>query len=248
MKGNDMIDAIDNMKQTLSQYASIEKKEVLQRFFKTKPGQYAQGDLFIGVTAPQVQAVAKIFQSTDHQILLQLIQSKIHEERMLALQIWLIQNRKIRIKTQAQLNHALKVFYDLYMQSIDHINNWDLIDVSAPTLVGRYLYESQQFNLLSDLITHESVWHRRIAVLSSFYFIRQGFYQTTLLYAQALLKDQHDLMHKAVGWMLREIGKKDVEILKGFLNQFKDQMPRTMLRYAIERLDENDRRFYMGRS
>jgi 3-methyladenine DNA glycosylase AlkD len=249
-----IVQTIDNMKQTLAQYAHVEKKVILERFFKTQPGGYAQGDIFIGVTAPNVQAVAKIFQSADHATITQLIQSEIHEERMLALQIWLIQNRKIE-KVKSKENEAfqafcraLKVFYDLYLQSIHHINNWDLIDVSAPLLVGRYLYESQQLNALSHFISHESVWHRRIVILSSFYFIKQGHFDTTLNYAQALLKDRHDLIHKAVGWMLREIGKKDVMVLKEFLGQFKDEMPRTMLRYAIERLDENDRKFYMKKS
>jgi 3-methyladenine DNA glycosylase AlkD len=211
----------------------------LAGFFKTGPGQYGEGDLFIGVRVPVIRKVAKDFKELPLPEVEYLLHSPIHEERLAALVILVMQAAKADAKTR-------KALYDFYLANTKFINNWDLVDVSAPQIVGAYLAEKSR-KPLYRLAKSAWLWDRRISILATFHFIRGGDCGDTLQIAEMLLADREDLMHKAVGWMLREVGKRDAVILEGFLGQHCRVMPRTMLRYAIERFPEEKRRAYMAR-
>lgn len=202
----------------------------LRRFFKTGPGQYGEGDQFLGLKVPQVRTFVGQGKSLSWPQLLQILHSPYHEERLLALLIMV--TRK---------GHEC---YDHYLANTACINNWDLVDCSAPDIVGRWLLERDR-SIVYQLVQSPSLWERRIAVLASFAWIRQGQGEDTLALCQALLHDRHDLMHKACGWMLRELGKRQLPLLLGFLDQHADHMPRTMLRYSLEKLDPTQRQHYM---
>ena len=207
-------------------------------FFKTGPGEYGEGDQFIGVKVPDVRRAARAFRDLSLSEVGRLLDSPVHEDRLAALVV-LVSQFERGDHTQQQ-----KVF-DLYLSSTGRINNWDLVDVSAPQIVGGWLAERTR-KLLRKLAVSKSLWERRIAILATFHFIRQSDFGDTLAIAEMLLGDTHDLIHKATGWMLREVGKRDEAVLEGFLNNFAAQMPRTMLRYAIERMDEQKRRRLMA--
>ncbi len=210
---------------------------ILARFFKTGPGQYGEGDRFIGVKVPASRKVAKEFKRlplTEVECLLHL---EIHEERLLALVILVGQFEKGD-------DAGRKAIYDLYLANTRHINNWDLVDLSAPQIVGGYL-ETRSRKPLDRLAKSASLWERRISILATHWFIRHGDLADTIRIAEKLLSDKEDLIHKAVGWMLREVGKRDVAVLEEFLGQHCRVMPRTMLRYAIERFSEERRRAYL---
>ncbi len=211
---------------------------VLARFFKTGPGQYGEGDRFIGVKVPTTRKVAKEFKSLPLAEVECLLHSEIHEERLLALVILVGQFEKGDDATR-------KTIYNLYLANTRHINNWDLVDLSAPQIVGGYL-EDRSRRPLDRLVKSASLWERRISILATHWFIRHGDFADTLRIAEELLGDKQDLIHKAVGWMLREVGKRDVTVLEEFLGQHCRVMPRTMLRYAIEQFSEKKRRKYMN--
>jgi 3-methyladenine DNA glycosylase AlkD len=211
----------------------------LARFFKTAPGEYGEGDVFIGVRVPAIRKVAREFRSLPLPEVVRLLHSEIHEERLAALAILVLQTAKCDAATRKQV-------YDLYLANTKHINNWDLVDLSAPQLVGVYLNDRSR-RPLDRLAKSAWLWDRRISILATFHFIRQGDFDDTLRIAETLLADRHDLIHKAVGWMLREVGKRDQPVLEQFLEEHCRTMPRTMLRYAIERLPEKKRRAYMTR-
>lgn len=215
-----------------------EQAAILCRFFKTGPGQYGEGDQFIGVKVPAVRKVAKEFKDLPLQQVECLLHSAIHEERLLALVILVGQFAKGDDATR-------KLIYDLYLANTRHINNWDLVDLSAPQIVGGHL-ETRSRKPLDRLAKSASLWERRISILATHWLIRQGDFADTLTIAEKLLGDKQDLIHKAVGWMLREVGKRNVAVLEEFLGQHCQAMPRTMLRYAIERFPEEKRRKYMG--
>ncbi len=211
----------------------------LAGFFKTGPGQYGEGDVFIGVRVPVIRKVAKDFNGLPLFEVKRLLRSPIHEERLAALVILVMQAAKADAKTWKQI-------YDLYLARTKFINNWDLVDLSAPQIVGAYLTDKSR-RPLYRLAKSSWLWDRRISILATFHFIRGGDFGDTLKIAEILLADREDLMHKAVGWMLREVGKRDVAALDDFLGRHCRAMPRTMLRYAIERLSEKKRREYMAR-
>ncbi|MFW5703589.1 MAG: DNA alkylation repair protein [Patescibacteria group bacterium] len=225
----------------LHNYASVEDRNTLMWFFKTGPGEYGEGDEFIGVKQGPITALAKQNLGMSIGELEQLLESPLHEARMGAVKIMALEAAK---KKTTQERRA--AFYELYLRRTDRINNWDLVDVSAPQVVGGYLYDYQKpREQLYALARSKNLWEKRIGILSTLYFIRQGEYPDTLAIAEILLHDPHDLIHKAVGWMLREVGKKDKAVLCGFLDAYAWQMPRTMLRYAIERLKPELRKGYM---
>jgi 3-methyladenine DNA glycosylase AlkD len=228
---------IQKIKTKLKQIANKEKAEVLQRFFKTGPGEYGEGDVFIGVKVPDLRKVAKDFRDLAPEDVIVLLESAIHEERLLAL---LILVRKYVKGNET----AKKRIYRLYLKKTKFINSWDLVDGSAHHIVGDYLMDKNKAPLYR-LAKSEDLWERRIAILATFYFIKNGKYEETLKIAKILITDEGDLIHKAVGWMLREIGKRDMIFEEMFLKQHYKEMPRTMLRYAIEKFPEPKRQKYL---
>lgn len=230
-----MLDAI-HLK--LREAANPEKAKILQRFFKTGPGGYGAGDVFLGLTVPFLRQVVREFQTLSMDNTLTLLASEVHEERMLALLIWVRQFEKGNTQTK-------KTIYDTYLQNTRLINNWDLVDASATSIVGGWLFEQTDRSRLTELAVSENLWERRIAMIATFYFIRRNHFDDALTVATQLLSDREDLIHKAVGWMLRETGKRDLAILEGFLQKHYSVMPRTMLRYAIERFPEDRRQHYL---
>ncbi len=221
----------------LREFASEADAVILQRFFKTGPGEYGEGDRFIGVRAPSTRKVARMFRAMSLADAQTLLTSEIHEERLLALLI-LIGHYQRKTSDQKQ------AVFDLYLANTPHINNWDLVDVSAEHVVGAHLWDKSRAPL-SNLARSADLWERRIAVMATFHFIKKHQIEDTLKIAEMLLSDSHDLIHKAVGWMLREIGKRDIDVEEAFLRRHHQHMPRTMLRYAIEKFSEDKRRWYL---
>jgi 3-methyladenine DNA glycosylase AlkD len=228
---------IQKIKKRLKQLANKEKAEVLQRFFKTGPGEYGEGDTFIGVKVPDLRKVAKDFRDIVIKDVVILLESAIHEERLLALLILVSKYVKGNEITKKEI-------YKLYLNKTKYINNWDLVDVTAQHIVGDYLMDKNKAPLYR-LAKSEDLWERRIAVMATFCFIKRERYEDTLKIAKILLDDKKDLIHKAVGWMLREIGKRDMISEEKFLKQHYKEMPRTMLRYAIEKFPESKRLQYL---
>lgn len=210
---------------------------ILQRFFKTGPGEYGEGDIFAGIKVPPCRELARKYKDLSFGDLQKLIRSPIHEERTIALMILTMQFKKADEALQTKI-------YKFYFKNLKGINNWDLVDGSAPYIVGPYLFERDR-KILFKLARSKKLWEKRIAMLSTYYFIRQKDYADALKIAEILLHDKHDLMHKAVGWMLREIGNRDPATEKKFLNKHAATMPRTTLRYAIEKFPEAERQKYL---
>lgn len=223
----------------LRSLASPETARVLQGFFKTGPGQYGEGDVFLGIKVPMIRAVAKEFPDVELDTTVDLLHSCLHEERLLAL-IFLM-----RIFGAGNA-HVQRSVYQAYLVNATWINNWDLVDISAPHVVGAYLAD-QARTPLYQLVLSPSLWERRIAMVATLHFIRRNDFDDALQLAGHLLNDREDLIHKASGWMLREVGKRNQERLETFLQQHSGSMPRTMLRYAIERLPETLRQAYLRR-
>lgn len=219
----------------LIKVADKEKAKTLSSFFKTKKGQYAEGDKFLGVVVPKQRIIAKKYflaiKLNDIEIL---IKNKYHEVRLTSL---IMLNYKM---LSADLIEQTKI-YNLYLKNIKYINNWDLVDLTAPNIIGFYLYNNYPYKILYDLANSNKLWNQRIAILSTFYFIKNNSFDDALNIALILLNHNHDLIHKAVGWMLREIGKRDYKVEYNFLIKYYKKMPRTMLRYAIEKFDEEIR-------
>ncbi|MBF0386051.1 MAG: DNA alkylation repair protein [Candidatus Omnitrophica bacterium] len=224
-------------KNTLLSFANSDKAQVLRRFFKTDKGQYAEGDIFIGVMVPVTRRIAKTYANLPLTETEKLLKSKEHEARLLALFIMKIQFDKGTAEAQKKIHH-------LFLNNIRFINNWDLVDLSAPTLVGEFLANKNK-NLLYKLSRSKNLWERRIAIIATFAFIRNNEPSETFKISAKLLNDKHDLIHKAVGWMLREAGKRDIKKEEAFLRKYYSRMPRTMLRYAIERFPERKRKAYL---
>ncbi len=221
----------------LRSLANPKDAAVLGKYFKTGPGEYGEGDAFIGVRVPAIRKVVRDFRALPLSEAECLLHSPIHEERLAALLILVMQMAKADAKIQ-------KPIYDLYLANTKFINNWDLVDLSAPQIVGAWLADKSR-KPLYRLAKSSWLWDRRISILATYYFIRRDDFADTLKLAEMLLGDREDLMHKAVGWMLREMGKQDVAVLEGFLGQHCRVMPRTMLRYAIEKFPEAKRRGYL---
>lgn len=225
------------LQQRLRALADAKTAETLQRFFKTGRGQYGDGDRFHGIKVPVVRKVVNEFVSLSLTETSKLLRSAMHEERLAALLILVRRFSKADAKEK-------NLVYDFYLQHTRHINNWDLVDSSADKIVGAYLYERSRQPLYS-LARSRDLWERRIAVVATFHFIRRHDFEDTLGLAELLRNDEHDLIHKAVGWMLREVGKRKLTVLEEFLHDRYRQMPRTMLRYAIERFPERQRQAYL---
>lgn len=228
---------LDPLKNDLKNLADLKRAEVSARFFKTGKGQYGQGDVFLGITVPKMRAVAKKYLDLTLGDIEKLLFSKIHEHRFVSLVILVSKFNK------ADEAGKRKIF-DFYIKNARHVNNWDLVDTSAPYIVGEYLGQREK-GVLYKFAKSKNLWERRIAIVSTYAFIRNNKIDDTLKIAEVLISDGHDLIHKAVGWMLREVGKKDKAALEGFLKKHYQKMPRTMLRYAIERFDLDKKRFYM---
>ena len=222
---------------TIKSMAKKERGEFLQRFFKTGKGEYAEGDKFLGLRVPEVRALVKDYRELPLEEVLKLLHSPIHEVRQLALFILVWQYKK---GDEAKK----KSIYELYLRNRKFVNNWDLVDGSAEHIVGAYLFERDR-SILRKLAFSRSIWDRRIAMLACFHFIRKKEFSTALEIASILVNDKEDLIHKAVGWMLREIGERDRKAEIAFLQKHYREMPRTMLRYAIEKFDPALRQHYL---
>jgi 3-methyladenine DNA glycosylase AlkD len=216
-----------------------EDARFLQRFFKTGPGEYGEGDVFLGVRVPATRKVAARYRDLPLGEVRKLLRAREHEARLLAVIILTLQYARAHADARQEI-------FDLYLANTKYVNNWDIVDVSAPQIVGAHLHGGD-VALLDELARSASVWERRIATLATAHFIKQGEFGPTLKMARRLLSDDHDLIHKAVGWMLREVGKRDVDVLRDFLDRHHRRMPRTMLRYAIERLPQPERAHYLAR-
>jgi 3-methyladenine DNA glycosylase AlkD len=228
---------VQSARKALRAAAEPERVPILQRFFKTGPGEYAEGDVFLGVTVPRTREVATAFADLSLSDVHKLLHSRLHEERLLALLIL------VRKYQRGDPVVREKVF-NLYLSNLEWINNWDLVDVSAEHIIGAQLIERDR-RVLHTLAASRSLWRRRVAIIATFHFIKRNDFSETLSLAEKLLQDEHDLIHKAVGWMLREIGKRDRSVEEYFLRKHSRQMPRTMLRYAIEKFPEPLRQAYL---
>ncbi|MFH0787314.1 MAG: DNA alkylation repair protein [Pseudomonadota bacterium] len=228
---------VQKIQERLQTLGDPQKAQILQRFFKTGPGEYGQGDVFVGLRVPDIRKLAKEYSSLPLPATLRLLRSPIHEARLLALLILVQAARCADSALQKQI-------CDLYLQNTRFINNWDLVDLSAYHIVGPQL-KSGSGHRPAGLAASRLIWDRRIAIMATFHLIKKGEFSLTLTTARRLLKDPEDLIHKAVGWMLREVGKRDQKTEESFLKDHYRIMPRTMLRYAIERFPEGLRQRYL---
>jgi len=228
---------LHDIRSKLRKLGNKQKARILQGFFKTGQGGHGKGDIFIGVRVPEIRKLAGKYQDISTTDVQKLLKSPIHEERLLALILLVIKYSKGN-------DVVKKRIYKLYLKNTRHINNWDLVDLTAEKIVGDYLTDKSK-EPLYKLAKSNSLWERRISIMATFHFIKQNNFVQTLIVAKMLLKDKEDLIHKAVGWMLREIGKRHLSTEEKFLNEHSQEMPRTMLRYAIERFPESKRQGYL---
>lgn len=233
-----MANDLSNLRRELKNLSDRTRAKNLARFFKTGKGQYGYGDRFLGLTVPTLRRVATRYQNLPFSQIVRLLESRFHEERFTALEI-LVMRFEAGNKTERE-----RVF-SFYLRHANRINNWDLVDTSAPYIVGEHLTERSR-QVLYRLARSKNLWERRIAMVSTFAFIRRGQLSDTFRLAEILLGDRHDLMHKAVGWALREAGKKSLPELERFLKKHQKTMPRTTLRYAIEHMPEVKRKAYLS--
>jgi 3-methyladenine DNA glycosylase AlkD len=228
---------VEDIRKRLLDLEDRERAQILMRFFKTGPGEYGEGDLFLGIPVPRLRKLSKECDETDLSGVQALLESSVHEERLLAL---LILIRKYNREDEA----GKKKIYGLYLKGTRWINNWDLVDLSAPNIVGEFLMNRSRKPLYR--LAHSPIlWERRVAILATFQFIKQKQFDETLKISEILLCDKEDLIQKAVGWMLREVGKRNLAAEETFLRKHYRQMPRTMLRYAIERFPVGKKELYM---
>ncbi|OGY46328.1 MAG: DNA alkylation repair protein [Candidatus Buchananbacteria bacterium RIFCSPHIGHO2_01_FULL_44_11] len=228
---------LNQLKTDLKKLASPRRAKISQRFFKTGSGQYGAGDIFWGLTNPQQRQVAKTYSTLSLPEIQALLKSKIHEQRQTALMILTNQYPKADQKSREKI-------FRFYLGQTKNINNWDLVDLSAPRIVGQHLLNKPRA-ILYRLARSKNLWPRRIAIVATYSFIKKGELTDTFKIAKLLLNDKYDLIHKATGWMLREAGKIDQKAEEKFLRQYHRQMPRTMLRYAIEKFAEAKRQKYL---
>jgi 3-methyladenine DNA glycosylase AlkD len=226
------------IKSELLKHQRPEKAKFHLRFFKTGKGEYGEGDQFLGVSMPNQRKVAKKYhKEISLKEITDLLKSKIHEHRMTGLLFLVYKYEKSNEKER-------EILFNFYIKNLNAINNWDLVDVTTPNIVGNWLIDKDK-DILYTFARSSNLWKRRIAILATFRFIKHNKFDDTLKIAKILLNDKHDLIHKAVGWMLREIGKRDQVLLETFLHKHYKEMPRTMLRYAIERFEESKRKMYL---
>ncbi len=226
------------LKRDMRRIANPQKAKITQSFFKTKPGEYGHGDVFWGITVPQSRILAKTYNDLPSSEIKRVLRSPVHEMRLVALLI-LIRN------FQNQNKIGKRQIYSFYIKNIGFVNNWDLVDLSADKIVGSYL-QGKSKKILYAFAKSKNIWQRRIAIIATFHFIKQNQFNETLKISKILLRDDHDLIQKAVGWMLREIGKRSLEKEEEFLRVYYHSMPRTMLRYAIERFPRHKRKHYLS--
>lgn len=227
------------IKKDLMKLSDIDKAKQLMRFFKTGKGEYGEGDLFIGITVPEQRKIATLYTATELAEIVKLLNDPAHECRLTAL---LILTLKYKKADQAMKKRIIK----LYLDNTDHINNWDLVDLSSPRIIGDYCYNNGS-DILYRLVKSSNMWEQRIAVVATYHFIKQNNFTEIIAFSEMLLEHKHDLIHKATGWMLREAGKMNPTVLTDFLDRHHKVMPRTMLRYSIEKLNETDRKKYMAK-
>ena len=233
------MDSVKKIIKELRSVASPAKAKILARFFKTGPGEYGEGDVFLGLTVPQIRAVAVGCGDMPLPEIEKLLASKYHEVRLAGAFCLIEKAKGADLKTRKRI-------FDAYIKNRSRLNNWDLIDLSAPKVVGEYLLLApQEIGILKRLSEEKSMWPRRIAILATHVLIRERRYAETLKLAEKYLRDKEDLMHKATGWMLREVGKRDKKVLVDFLKKHAAHMPRTMLRYALEKFPPLERERYM---
>lgn len=229
---------MEDILKTIYSFSNPDKARILQRFFKTGKGQYGEGDTFLGIVVPIQRKIAKQFSNLTLNDVLLLLKNPIHEYRLIALFILIEQYKRGDEEKR-------KAIFNLYMKHTARINNWDLVDLSSPNIVGEYLY-TKDYTTLYTFAKSSSIWKKRIAMLATFTDIKRGRYDRALAIAEILVHDPHDLIQKAVGWMLREMGKRGgLKEEEQFLREYAPTMPRTMLRYAIERFPEEKRQYYL---
>lgn len=230
--------SLNELRASIEKLADKDKSDFLKRFFKTGSGQYAEGDVFVGLTVPASRSLAKKYHSLSHNDINKLLTSPIHEERLIALFILVDQ-----FNNSTELEKSK--IYKFYLKNIKFVNNWDLVDASADKIVGAYLLDKPRQKLF-ELAMSPQLWERRIAIIATYQFMKvKKETEDTFRVAELLLSDKHDLIHKAVGWMLREAGKIDQSKLVNFLKKHYDQLPRTTLRYAIEHFPESQRHLFL---
>ena len=222
----------------LEKNSSKEKAELYQRYFKTGQGEYGEGDVFIGLTMPQQRGIAKKYLNLSFNKIQELLKSKIHEHRMVGLII--LTEKYGRAKNELDKENI----FGFYLRNTKHINNWDLVDVTCTRIVGDFLLNKKK-KILYDLVNSKNLWEKRIGIVSTLKFVSEGEFDDALAISEILLEDKHDLIHKAVGWVLREVGKRNEDLLKNFLKGNYRRIPRTTLRYAIERFDEDERKSFL---
>ena len=228
---------LSKLKSELEQLGNPSKAKIQSSFFKTSKGQYSEGDIFLGVTVPETRKIANKYLNLQLTEIQQLLSSKIHDHRLIALLILVENYKKTKDKNIPQF----------YLQNLKQVNNWDLVDLSADKILGQYLLDKDK-SILYKLAQSNNLWERRVAIISTFQFIKNNQFEDTLKISEILLNDKHDLIHKAVGWMLRELGKRNQELEEQFLKKHYQKMPRTMLRYAIEKFDEEKRKQYLSKN
>ncbi|MFA7628552.1 MAG: DNA alkylation repair protein [Candidatus Dojkabacteria bacterium] len=245
----------NNILKDLKKVSSRERAVNSSRFFKTGKGEYGEGDLFIGIRTPEIRKISKKYLG-DLKLgdLDFFLHNKIHEYRLFALiTLTYMYHRTGKIKDCSKRKEQREKIYKYYLENKRWINNWDLVDISAPKIVGAFLQKEgadregrKDRSILYELVERNNLWEQRIAIVSTYTFIRQGDFKEILEFSKRLITHEHDLIHKALGWMLREVGKKDEAVLKTFLEDYANKIPRTMLRYSIERLNEKERQKYLS--
>ncbi len=228
---------LEDIRKELEGLSDKEYAARLQKYFKTGKGEYGQGDRFLGIRVPQVRIVAKRYRNLSINQASKLIKSAFHEERLLSLFVLVNFFRRADDADK-------KKIYDLYLKNTNFINNWDLVDVSAGRIIGAYLFPLDEKPIYA-LAKSKNLWERRISIMATSYFIGHSEFADTLKIAEMLLNDEEDLIHKAVGWLLREVGKRNLKLEENFLRKHYASMPRMMLRYAIEKFSEEKRKFYL---
>ena len=231
--------SIKEIQKDLRKLADAEKAKILQRFFKTGKGEYGEGDIFLGIVVPNQRKVANKHKDLSLKDIFALLNSKIHEHRLTSLFVLVDKYKRADKGTKKEI-------FDFYLKNTKNINNWDLVDLSAPNIIGDYLLNKPK-DILYKLAKSKNIWERRISILATASFIRNNKFDDILKISEILLKDEHDLIHKGAGWMLREVGKRNKTVEERFLKKYCKKMPRTMLKYAIERFPENRRKFYLDK-
>ncbi|MAG38378.1 DNA alkylation repair protein [Candidatus Pacearchaeota archaeon] len=227
---------LKQLKASVLSLKNPEKIPIYQNFFKTGKGEYGEGDIFYGLTVPQSRTIVKKYSSLPLKDVESLLESEIHEERLIAI-LLLVHNYE-------HFPNKRKEIYNFYLNNTKKINNWDLVDLSAHKIVGKHI-ENKDRKIIYKLAKSDNLWEKRISIIATAYFISKSDFKDTIKISELLLSDSHDLIHKAVGWMLREVGKKDISILEAFLKKHYKTMPRTMLRYSIEKFPEPVRKRYL---